>query len=178
MPCVAHWSIIFGMAGITLLVSTVVFPVFSIVQFSLVVQSCLTLCEPMNHSMPGLPVHHQLLASIQTHVHWVGGAIQPSHPLPYPSPLAFNLFQHQGLFKWVSSSHQWPKYWSFSFNISPSDEYSGLISFRMNWLNFLAVQGTLKSLIWPHTSKAWILQSSVFSIVQLLLDCWKNYSLD
>ena len=77
----------------------------------------------------------------QTHVHWVGDAIQPSNPLSSPFPPSFNLSQHQGLFKWVI---RWPAYWSFSFNISPSNEYSGLISFRMDWLNFLAVQGTLK----------------------------------
>ena len=83
----------------------------------------------------------------QTHVHRVGDAIQPSHLLLSPSPPAFNLSQHQGLFKWVSSSHQVAKYWSFSFSISPSSEYSGLISFMMDWLDLLAVQGTLKSLL-------------------------------
>ena len=83
------------------------------VQFSWVVQSCLTLWDPMDHSTPDLPVHHQLPEFTQTHVHWVGDAIQPSHPLSSPSPPALNLSQHQGLFKWVSSSHQWPKYWSF-----------------------------------------------------------------
>ena len=76
------------------------------VQFSSVTQSCPTLCDPMNRSTPGLPVHNQLLEFTQAHVHWVGDAIQPSHPLSSPSPPAFNLFQHQGLFKWVSSSHQ------------------------------------------------------------------------
>ena len=93
--------------------------------------------------MPGLPVHHQLPEFTQTHVHRVSGAIQLSHPLSSPSPLAFNLSQHQGLF---SSLHQVAlKYWSFSFNIRPSNEYSGLISFRMDWLYLLAVQGTLKA---------------------------------
>ena len=105
-------------------------------------------CDPMNCSTPGLPVHHQLPEFTQTHVHWVGDSIQPSHPLSSPSPSAFNLSQNQGLFKWVSSSHQVArKYWSFSFNISPSNEYSGLISFRMDWLDLLVVQGTLKSLL-------------------------------
>ena len=80
--------------------------IFSSVQLSSVAQSCPTLCSPMNRSTPGLPVHHQLLESTQTHVHWVSGAIQPSHPLSSPSPPALNLSQHQGLFKWVSSSHQ------------------------------------------------------------------------
>ena len=101
------------------------------------VQSCLTLCNPMDCSTPGLPVHHQLPEFTQTCVHWVGDAIQPSHPLSSLSPPALNLSQHQGLFKWVSI--RWPKYWSFSFSISPSSENSGLISFRMDWLDFLAV---------------------------------------
>ena len=121
--------------------------------FSLVAQSCLTLSDPMNHSTPGLLVHHQLLEFTQTHVHWVSDAIQPSHPLSSPSHPAFNLSQHQGLFKWVSSLHPWPKYWSFSFSISSSNEYSGLISFRIDWLDLLAVQGTLKSLLQHHSSK-------------------------
>ena len=203
----------------------------------------MTLCNPMNCSTPGLPVHHQLPDFTQTHVHWVGDAIQPSHPLLSPSPPTFNISQHQGLFQWVSSLHQirsdqslshvqlfatpwiaarqaslsitnsrsslrltfivsvmpsshlilwhpllllppippsirvfsnestlrmrWPKYWSFSFSISPSNEYSGLISFRMDWLDLLAVQGTFKSLLHHHTSKASILWCSAFFIVQL-----------
>ena len=91
---------------------------------------------PWITAQPGLPVHHQLLESTQTHVHWVSDAIQPSHPLSSPSPPALNLSQHQGLYKWVSSSHQVAKYWSFSFSISPSSEYSGLISFRMEgWIS-------------------------------------------
>ena len=113
---------------------------YVIIQFSSGTQSCPTLCDPMNCSMPGLPVHHRLPEFTQTHAHWVGDAIQPSHPLSSPSPPAFNLSQHQGLFKWVSSS-------SFSFSISPSNEYSGLIFLRMDWLDLLAVQGTLKSLL-------------------------------
>ena len=137
------------------------------VQFSSVAQSCPTFCDPMNHSTPGLPVHYQLPEFTQTHVHWVSDVIQPSHPLPSPSPPAFNLTQHQGLFQWVSSSHWWPKYCSFSFSISPSDEYSGLISFRMDWLDLFAVQGTLKSLLQHHSSKALILQRSAFFMVQL-----------
>ena len=123
----------------------------------------------MNCSTPGLPVHHQLPESTHTHVHRVGDAIQSSHPLLSLSPPALDLSQHQGLFKWVSSSHQvaWPKYWSFSFNISPSNEHPGVISFRMDWLDLLAVQGTLKSLPWHHSSKALILHRSGFFIVQL-----------
>ena len=124
------------------------------VQFNLVAQSCPALCDPMDGSMPGFPVQHQLLKLTQTHVHWVGDAIQPPHPLSSPSPPAFNLAQHQGLFKWVSSSHQVAKVLCFSFSISPSNEYSGLISFRMYWLDLLAVQGTLKSLLQHHSSKA------------------------
>ena len=97
------------------------------VQFSSVAQSCPTLCDPMNHSTPGLPVHHQLPESIQTHVHQVGDAIKPSHPLSSPSPPIFNLSQHQGLFH-----IRWPKYWSFSFNISLSNEHPEPIPLRMD----------------------------------------------
>ena len=131
--------------------------------FSLVAQSCLTLCDPMDCTMPGLSVHHQLPEFTQTHVHWVGDAIQPFHPLSSPSPI-FNLSQHQCLFKW---SQLWPKYWSFSFSISPSNDHSGLISFRTEWLDLLAVQGTLKSLLQHHSSKASILWHSAFFLVQL-----------
>ena len=99
---------------------------------------------PMDGSMPGFPVHHQLPELVQTCVHQVGDAIQPSHPLSSPSSPTFNLSQHQGLFQWVSSSHQMAKVLEFSFSISPSNEYSGLISFRIDWLDLLAVQGTLK----------------------------------
>ena len=121
----------------------------------------------MNCSTPGLPVHHQLLKSTQTHVHWVSDAIQPSHPLSSPSPPAPNPSQHLGLFKWVSCLHQVAKVLDFSFNISPSNEHPGLISFRMDWLDLLAVQGTLKSLLQHHSSKASILWCSAFFIVQL-----------
>ena len=104
---------------------------------------------------------------LKTHVHQVSDAIQPSHPLLSPSPPAFNLSQNQGLFQWVSSSNQVVKYWSLSFSISPSNEYSRLISFRMDWLDLLAVQGTLKSLLQHYSSKASILWCSAFFIVQL-----------
>ena len=133
------------------------------VQFSSVTQLCPIVCNPMSCSMLGLPVQHQLLEPTQTHVHWVSDAIQ--HPLLSPSPLAVNFFQHQGLFKWAL--HIMPKYWSFSFNISPSNKQPGLISFRMDWLDFLAVQETLKSLLQHHSTKASILQCSAFFIVQL-----------
>ena len=138
------------------------------VQFSLADQSYLTLCYPMNCSTPGLPVHHQLLEFTQTHVHQVGDAIQPSHLLSSPSPLARNPSQHQSLFQWVNSSAmRWPKYWSFSFIIIPSKEIPGLISFRMDRLDLLAVQGTLKSLPQHHSSKASILHPSAFFTDQL-----------
>ena len=120
----------------------------------------------MDCSTPGIPVHHQLLELTQTYVHRVRDVIQLSHPLMSPSPPAFNLSQHQGLFQGASSSHQVAKYWSFSFSISPSNEYSGLISFRIDSLDLLAVQGTLKSLLQHHSSKASILRHSAFFIVQ------------
>ena len=117
----------------------------------------------MDCSTPGLPVHHQLSEFMQTHVYPVGDAIQPSHAL---SP-AFNL---SGIRVFSSESVlriRWPNYWSFSFSISPSNEYSGLISFRMDWLDLLAVQGTLKSLFQHHSSKASVLWCSTFFMVQL-----------
>ena len=124
------------------------------VQFSSVTQSCLTLCNPMDCSTPGFPVHLQLLKLAQTHVHQVVDAIQPSHSLLSPSPPSFNFSQPQGPFQWVTSLRQVAKYWSFSFSISPSNEYSGLISFRYDWLDLVLVQGTLKSLLQHHSSKA------------------------
>ena len=138
----------------------------SSIQVSSVAQSCLILCSPMNCNMPGFPVHHQLPEHAQTHVHWVSGAVQPSH-LSSPSPPTFNFSQHQSLFKWVSSSHQVAKVLEFQLSISPSNEYSGLISFRMDWLDLLAVQGTFKSLFQHHSSKASVLWCSAFFIVQL-----------
>ena len=140
---------------------------FSSVQFNSVTQSCPTLCDPMNRSTPGLPVHHQLPEFIQTHMHRVGDAIQPSHPLLSPSPPAPNPSQHQSLFHWVNSSHEVAKVLEFSFSIIPSKEIPGLVSFRMDWLDLLAVQGTLKSLLQHHSSKASILRRSAFFIVQL-----------
>ena len=115
-------------------------------QFSSVVHLCLTLCDPMDCSTPGLPVHHQLLEFTQTHVHWVGDAIQPSHPMSFPLLLP-SIFPNIRVFSNESAlCIRWPKYWNFSFSISPSDEHPGLISFTMDWLDFLVVQGTLKSL--------------------------------
>ena len=137
------------------------------IQFSLVAQLCPKLCDTVDFSTSGFPVYHQLLELVQSHVHQVSYPIQPSHSLSSLSPLAFNLSQHQGLFQWVNSSHEVAKVLSFSFNISSSHECSGLISFRMNWLDLLAVQGTLKRLLQYHSSKASILRCSDFFVVQL-----------
>ena len=132
------------------------------VQFSSVAQSCPTLCDPMNLSMLGLPVYHQLPEFTQTHIHRDSAAIQPSHPLSPllllpPIPPSIRVFSNE------STLHmRWPKYWSFSFSIIPSKEIPGLISFRMDWLDLLAVQGTLKSLLQHHSSKASVLQLSAF----------------
>ena len=121
----------------------------------------------MDCSTPDLPVYHWLLEFTQIHVHWVGDAIQPSHPLSSTSPPTFNLSQHQGLCRWVSSSHQVAKVLEFQLQHQSFQWHSGLISFRMYWLALLAVQGTLKSLLQHHSSKVSILQHSAFFIVQL-----------
>ena len=131
------------------------------VQFSSLTRSCPTFCNPRDCSTPGLPVHHQLPEFTQTHVHWVGDAIQPSPPLssPFPLPSIFpsiRVFSNESVLP-IS----WPESWNFSFGISPSNEYSRLISFRIDWLDFLAVQGTLKSLLQHHRSKALYLQCSI-----------------
>ena len=118
-------------------------------------------------STSGLPVYHQLSEFTQVHVHWVRDAIQPPHPLSSPFPSTFNLSQHQGIIKWVSSSHQVAKVLEFQLQHSPSNEHSGLITFRMDWLDLLAVQRTLKSLLQHHSSKASILWCSAFFILQL-----------
>ena len=137
-------------------------------QFSLVAQSCPTLCNAMDCSTPGLPVHHQLLESTHTHVRWVSDVIQPSHPLLYlPSIFpSIRVFSNE----WALCI-RWPKYWSFSFFfffcINLSSKHPGLIFFRMDWLDLLAVQGTLKSLLQHHSSKASILRCLGFFIVQL-----------
>ena len=113
------------------------------------------LCNPVNRSTPDLPVHHQLLEFTQTHIHRVGDAIQPSHPLSAPSPPAPNPSQHQSLFQESTLRMRWPKYWSFSFSIIPSKEHPGLISFRMDWLDLLAVQGTLRTLS-KNKTRSWL----------------------
>ena len=127
------------------------------------------LCDPVDCSMPGFPVYNQLSQITQTHVSQVSDAIQTSHPLSSPSPPTFSLSQHQGLFQGVSCSHQVAKYWSFGFSISSSNEYSELISFRIDWFDLFAVQGTLRSLLQHHSSKASILWCSAFFSVQLSL---------
>ena len=148
---------------------------------SSVVQTCLTLCDPMDCSMPGLPVHHKLpeftqIMSIES--------VMPSNHLILCRPLLLLslIFPTIRVFSNESVLHiRWPNYWSFSFSISPSNEYSGLISFRIDWFNLLAVQGTLKSLLQHHSSKASILQCSAFFIVQLSHPCMitgKNHSFD
>ena len=121
----------------------------------------------MDCNIPGFPVLHYLPEFVQTHVHWVSDAIEPSHPLLPPSPPALSLSQHQGLSSELTLGIRWPKYWSFSFSINPSNEYSGLISFRIDWFDLPAVQGTLKSLLQHPSSKASILWCSAFFMIQL-----------
>ena len=149
------------------------------VQFSSVAQLCLTLCDPMDYSMPGFLVHHQLLELAQTQVHRAGDAI--NHLIlccPFLLPSVFpsiRIFSNESALR-----IRWPKYWSFSFSMSPSNEYSRLISFRMDWLDLLAVQGTLKSLLQHHSSKASVLRHSAFFVSNShsVHDCWENHSFD
>ena len=149
--------------------------------FSSVAQSCLTLCNPMDCSTPGLPVHHQLPEFNQTDVHWVVDA--SNHLiLCHPFLLLPSIFPSIRVLSNESVLHiRWPKYWSFSFSIRPFNEYSGLISFRMDWLDLLEVKGTLKSLLQHHSSKS--SNSSVLSFcysptLTSIHDYWKNHSLD
>ena len=134
------------------------------IQFSSVQSLSPTLCDPMNCITPGLPVHHQLPEFTQIHVHRVSDAIQPSHPLLLlpPIPPSIRIFSNES-----TLPMRCPNYWSFSFSISPSNEHPELISSRMDWLDLLAVQGTLKSLLQHHSSKASILWRSAFFTVQL-----------
>ena len=125
-----------------------------------------TLCDPMDCTMPGFPVHHQLPELAQTHVHWVSDAIQPSHPLLSPSLPTFNLSQHWCLFKWVSSLHQVAKVLELQLQ-HQSFQWIFRISFRMDWLDLLGVQGTLKSLFQHHNLKSSILRLLAFFMVQL-----------
>ena len=140
------------------------------VHFSSVAQSCLAFCNPMDCSTPDFPLHHQQPELAQTHVRWVGDAIQLSHPLSSPSPLlllpliftSIRVFSNESVLP-----IRCPKYWGFSFSISLPNVYSGLISFRMDWLDLLVIQGTLKSLLQYHSSKASVFWHSAFFIVQL-----------
>ena len=141
----------------------------SSVQFSSVTLSCPTLCNTMDCSTPGFPVHHQLPELTQTHVHRVGGTIQPSNPL-YPLLLLPSIFPSIRVFSNESVlSIRWLKYWSFSFSISPSNEYPGLISIRIDWFDLLAVQGILKSLLQHHRGKERTKGCSVLSLAFLCL---------
>ena len=141
------------------------------VQFSTVAQLCLTLYNPRNCSMPGFPVHDQLLELAQTHVHRISDTMKPSHPLSSPSS-PVSIFPSIRVFSNESVlCIRWPKYWSFSISISSSNECSGLIFFRIDWLDLLAVQRTLKSFLQHHSSKASILQCSAFFMVQF---SWSN----
>ena len=154
---------------------------FSSVRFNSVTQSCMTLCDPMDCSTPGLPVHHQLPEFIQTHVHWVGDAIQLCHPLSYPYPPAFNLSQHHGLFKWVNSSHQVAKVLGFQLQHQPFQWI-----FRTDFLR----DGLVGSLCSPRDSQESSptpqfksINSSVLSFLHsptltTIHDRWENHSLD
>ena len=150
-------------------------------QFSSVAQLCPTLHDPMNHSTPGLPVHHQLPELTQTHVHWVGDAFSHlilCHPLLLlpPIPPSIRVFSNELILRM-----RLPMFWSFSFSISPSNEHSRLRSFRMDWLGLLAIQGTLKSLLQHHSSKASIFSALSFLHSPTLTSVhhhWKNHSFD
>ena len=131
------------------------------VLLSSVAQSCQTICNPRDCTTPGFSVYHQVLKLTQTHVHLVSDAIQSSQPLSPSSPPAFNLSQHQVFSKESALRIRWPKDWSSSFSISPSNEYSGVIYFRIDWLDLLAVQGNLKSLLQHHSSKASVPQAQL-----------------
>ena len=137
----------------------------SYIQFSSVTQSCPTLCDPMNRSMPGLPVNSQSLPKLMS----IKSVMPANHPmLCHPLLLPPSIFPSIRVFSNESTlPTRWPKYWSFSFSFSPSNEHPGLISFRMDWLDLLAVQGTFNSLLQHHSSKASILQHSAFFTVQL-----------
>ena len=150
------------------------------IQFSSVAQLCLTLRNPINGSTPGLPCPSptpRVYPNLNPLSRWCHPAISSS---VVPSPPALNLSQHQGLFKWVSSSIRWPKYWSFSFNISPSNQHPGLVSFRMDWLDLLAVQGTLKSFLQHHSQKHQFFALSFLysSTLTSIHDHWRNHSLN
>ena len=148
-------------------------------QFSSVTQSCPILCDPMDCSTPGFPVHQPLLELAQTHVHLVSDAIQQSHLLSSPSP-AFNVPQNQGLFQWAVLCIWWPKYWSFNFSISLSNEYSGLIFFRIDWFVSLLTKGLSRVFSSTIFQKCQFLgtQLSLWSNSHIPDDYWKNHSFD
>ena len=153
----------------------------TLVKFSSVTQSCPPFCDPMDCSMPGFPAHYQLLELTQTHVHWVSDASQPSHPLLSPSPPAFNISQHQGLFRWVSSLHQVARVLELQLQHQSFRWIFRTDFFRIDWFDLFAVQGTLKSLLQYHSSKASILWHWAFFIVQLshpYMTTGKNHSFD
>ena len=146
-----------------------------------VARSCLTLWDSMDYSMPVFPVLHYLLESAQTHVHWVSDGIQPFHPLSSPSPLTFYFIQHQGLFQWISSLHQVGIVLELQLQHRPFSEYSGLISFRIDWFDFLVVYGTLKSLYQYNNLKPSIPWCSAFFMVHLshpYITTGKNHNFD
>ena len=132
-----------------------------------VAKSCPAICDPMDCVMPSFLVLHYLQEFAQIHFHWVDDAIQPSHPLLPPSPIALNLSQNQGFFQWVSSLHQVAKILELQLQHQSFNEYSGLISFMIDWFDLLTVQETLKTLLQHHSSKASILCCSAFFMVQL-----------
>ena len=141
-------------------------------QFSSVAQSCPTFCDPMNHSTPGLPVHYQLLESTQTQAHWVHDAIQPSHPLLSPSSPALNLSQHQGLSIESALRIRWPKYWSFSFSISLSNEYSGLVQLSPPYMTtgYMTAGKTIALTRWTFVSQVMsLLFNMLFRLVIIFL---------
>jgi len=142
-----------------------------------VAQLLLTLCDPMDRSTPGLPIPRHLPEFAQVHIHCIGDAIQPSHPLTPSSPSALNFSQHQELFQWAVYI-TWPKSWSFSFSISSSSEYSGLISLEIDWFDLLALQGTFGSLLQHLSLKASVLWNSAFftgSTLTTVYDHWEDY---
>ena len=150
-------------------------------QFSSVEQSCPTLCDPMNHSTPGLPVHHQLPEFTQTHVHWLSDAIQPSHPLSSPSPPAYNPSQHQSLFQWVNSSHEVAKVLEFSALASFLPKFQGWSP--SEWTGWISLQSKGLSRVFSNTTMFKSINSSALSFLHsptltLIHDHWKNHSLD
>ena len=155
-PYLVSVSLLFTSVSISVLQVSSSVPLFWILHicFFSVAKSCPTLCDCMDCSAPGSSVLHYLSEFVQIHIHWVGDAIQPSYPLLPSSPPALSLSQHQGLSNELTLCIRWPKYWSFSFSISLSNGYSGLISFRIDWLDLLAVLEILKSLLQHHSSKA------------------------